>query len=284
MINSLVLQIKSINDIIILILTISVLLILIIVIVLPGLRKNELCSKMVGSLFLIIVAMASNDNYVYIICVFFIGLIIASERFSLILAALVRAPKEFLQSDSFGNLINYGISTKEEAEKKIEEEVEEQQSVQEKTPLERKNFRETIKKISDSEDKILNYIENQYGILDRRITINNKAGSSLNLDAALRGTRHFFEIRSIGSLINGKIPDKMLLKYSLERNLVNILFKIQGIFEGTPVVLDVYLPHKLNLEDFSKLEEFIHDFILRNPIPKNIRLRIIPFNLKKIGE
>lgn len=132
--------------------------------------ENEL-TKIIGGLSLLFVAIIAANTWIYVLAFFISGLLIASERFMVVLAAILNSDRKNVHKiPSFFNLGPTEIEEKhtEEAEDSLSNQAEEtlstssgmESSIQDRNPeSDRKRFNEKLDQIKKTEKYLLNNFE-----------------------------------------------------------------------------------------------------------------------------
>lgn len=276
-------------------------------------NKNEFV-KFIGGFTVVILAIVSQNPWVYSIAVVVSGLIIASERFMSLLVALLKGDKQFLTSENFiGMLENM---TGKEKEIKIEKEVQEikanekidEQCLEIKTEEFKKEKKQ--EKLDLKKDEIINIKNDEYKIkiplienkalekYQKTIPFNvrrNVKMGNLMLDGFAvnqnKNTLYFIEVKSFPKIIGNKggiRTDQIIhmLNTVIPNIIDNLSKEIYSFTERDKYNYVVMMILVLNTsKDLNSVKEKVlrmnERFAISNP---SIKVKYVFYNLPKLLE
>lgn len=189
------------------------------------LSKDKRYIKLFGAAFVGLLAISSGDIWAYYVSIFVAGLVIASERFMSVLAALLTRNKDFLLSENFSKMLEKMSGT--EVAEKLQEEASEISKITEGDNQENKNII-SPNNLASLEDRVMYKLKNFFGV---EITRNYKL-YNLRLDGLFQDATNqvcFIEIKAfpkVSTKHNSKAIRRVLTK------------TMNRIYQDTTIALD----------------------------------------------
>lgn len=208
--------------------------------------------KVIGGISVFVVAIISQNEWVFSLSLFIGGLIIASEKFMRALAAIMRASGDKLP-DTISALDNVDVSkaSPKDVKQQREEEIKEVTAVSKEDRF--KSIRQRVEHQRKIENLIIAYYAKEYGHqFEPRVKLENEYGV-LILDGAVRSMRDgniltFLKVQYTSD------PEDMSIEFLVRRTLERIRY----LMLTTPVVVAI-VSEKITPQFAKKYQEEIKE-------------------------